>query len=85
MFIISLLKASSKLFNDQQICSPHSAILHFYIVLSSTNLPIKFVGSGDKIVLGTHSFLRLKYQFWKMVFITLSKDIISKCVNIDSL
>ena len=38
MFIFSsfyMYKASSQLFNDQDICSPHSLVLQFYIVLSA--------------------------------------------------
>ena len=33
-------KASLKLFNDQQICIPHSVVLQFYIVLLALYQPI---------------------------------------------
>ena len=33
LIFILFLKVSSKLFNDQHFCSPHSVVLQFYIVL----------------------------------------------------
>ena len=33
-------KALSKLFNNQQICSQHTVVLQFYIVLSALYQPI---------------------------------------------
>ena len=48
-------KASSKLFNDQQICSPHSVVLQFYIILSSLYQPMQIQETAKDGMTGLQS------------------------------